>query len=143
MNGRLSRAQLIDLALVRYFQPQDAGRIDAALEAFHPDARFTIYPDGTCWQGHAAMRAMYAAVFARHGRIDRRVQTIIADPAAQRIAASFEVTFTPASGPARHMRNVNIWMVEAGRFRSAEVYTAGSGFLPAQDGAMMPTQSGQ
>ena len=143
MSAGLDRDGLIDLALVRYFKPLDAGRIDVALQAFHADASFTIYPDGTCWHGHAALRTMYQAVFARHGRIDRQVQTIIADVAAQRIAASFLVEFTPPAGAPRRMRNVNIWIVDSGLFRSAEVYTAGSGFLADDGPARMVTQSGQ
>ncbi len=59
----LSRAELIDLAINRYFASVDAKNLDAALACFHDEALFCVQTAFTRHSGKAAIGRMFEDFF--------------------------------------------------------------------------------
>jgi uncharacterized protein (TIGR02246 family) len=128
----MTREELIDLALNRYFKRLDARDFEAALSCFQDDATFTVYPVQKRSAGKAAIRAFLEGVLARHASVDRRVREVAADEASQTIIASFEARFTSHAGHEDVMFNVNVWQVRDGLFQTVSVYVSSASFLGDQ-----------
>ena len=122
------RDQLIELTIHTYFDAVDERRMDDALDLFHDDATFTLYPSGTVHRGRKEIAGMYEGIFARHGHPERKTIDICCDPVAGLVTASFQAEFVREDGTSLFLNNVNIWRVEDMKFRWIKVYTSNPAF---------------
>ncbi len=125
----LSRDQLIDLALHRYFAAVDRKDMDAALACFHDEALFTVQTSHTRHAGKAAIVRMFEDFFAAYATIVHRDFTCTVDAAHGRIAASFEAVLTGHDGTVTTLNNTNFWRLRDGRFQDVHVYMSGANVL--------------
>lgn len=125
----LSRDELIDLALNRYFAAVDRKDMDAALACFHDEALFTVQTSHTRHAGKAAIARMFEDFFATYATIIHRDFTCTVDAEHGRIAASFEAVLTGHDGTVTTLNNTNFWRVRDGRFQEIHVYMSGANVL--------------
>jgi ketosteroid isomerase-like protein len=125
----LSRAELIDLALKRYFANVDAKNLEAVLDCFHDEALFTIQTEFTRHAGKAAIRRMFIDFMSAYETIVHKDFTCTVDEVNGRIAASFEAVLTAADGSSVSFFNTNFWRIRDGKFQEVYVYFSGQNVL--------------
>lgn len=125
----LSRADLIDLATVRYFGQVDAKNMAAVLDCFCDEALFTVQTSFTRHAGKAAIGRMFEDFFGAWASIVHKDFVVTADAANGRIAASFEAVLTAADGSQTRLHNTNFWRLRDGRFQEVYVYMSGANVL--------------
>jgi ketosteroid isomerase-like protein len=125
---RVIEEDLIALVL-RYFSAVDRGDLEAILDCFVPEARFTIATYDTVYKGRdSGIRGMFERLQTRytcvwHGNFDHVVQ------APNRIASRFQVRNTLPDGSLRVKNNCNFFALRDGRFESVQVYMSGDNSL--------------
>lgn len=122
----LSHAELIDLALHRYFARVDAKDLDAALACFHDEALFCVQTAFTRHSGKAEIRRMFADFFASYQTIVHQDFVCTVDEKHGRIAASFQAVLTGHDGSVTRLLNTNFWRVRDDRFQEVYVYMSGA-----------------
>ncbi len=122
----LSRAELIDLALQRYFARVDAKDLDAAMACFHDEALFCVQTAFTRHSGKAEIRRMFADFFASYQTIVHQDFVCTVDEKHGRIAASFQAVLTGHDGSVTRLLNTNFWRVRDDRFQEVYVYMSGA-----------------
>jgi ketosteroid isomerase-like protein len=125
----LSREQLIDLALNRYFGNVDAKNLDAVLDCFHDEALFTVQTEFTRHAGKGAIRRMFIDFMGAYETIVHKDFTCTVDEVNGRIAASFEAVLTAADGSKVSFFNTNFWRIRDGKFQEVYVYFSGQNVL--------------
>ena len=125
----LSREQLIDLALNRYFGNVDAKNLDAVLDCFHDEALFTVQTEFTRHAGKGAIRRMFIDFMGAYEAIVHKDFTCTVDEVNGRIAASFEAVLTAADGSKVSFFNTNFWRIRDGKFQEVYVYFSGQNVL--------------
>lgn len=125
----LSRDQLIDLAINRYFARVDAKDLEATLACFHDEALFTIQTSFTRHAGKAAIRRMFEDFFAGWAKIVHKDFIVTVDEANGRIAACFEAVLDGHDGSVTRLSNTNVWRVRDGKFQEVYVYMSGANVL--------------
>jgi ketosteroid isomerase-like protein len=125
----LSREDLVDLAINKYFARVDAKDIEAVLACFHDEALFCVQTSFTRHAGKPAIARMFTDFFAANAAIVHKDFTCTVDAAHGRIAASFEAVLTAADGAETRLRNTNFWRVRDGRFQDVHVYMSGDNVL--------------
>jgi ketosteroid isomerase-like protein len=122
----LSRAELIDLAINRYFANVDAKNLDAALACFHDEALFCVQTAFTRHSGKVEIARMFEDFFSGYQTIIHKDFTCTVDEKNGRIAASFEAVLTGHDGSVTRLFNTNFWRVRDGRFQEVYVYMSGA-----------------
>lgn len=122
----LSRAELIDLAINRYFANVDAKNLDAALACFHDEALFCVQTAFTRHSGKAEIARMFEDFFGSYETIIHKDFTCTVDEKNGRIAASFEAVLTGHDGNITRLFNTNFWRVRDGKFQEVYVYMSGA-----------------
>jgi ketosteroid isomerase-like protein len=125
----LSRAELIDLAIHRYFANVDAKNLEAVLDCFNDEALFCVQTAFTRHAGKAELRRMFEDFFAAWQSIVHKDFTCTVDDKNGRITASFEAVLTAADGSQVQFFNTNFWRVRDGRFQEVYVYFSGENVL--------------
>lgn len=125
----LVRADLIDLALNRYFARVDAKDMEAVLACFHDEALFTVQTSFTRHAGKPAIRRMFEDFFSSWATIVHKDFTVTADEKHGRIAASFEAVLTGHDGQVIQLFNTNFWRIREDRFQEVHVYMSGTNVL--------------
>jgi len=125
----LTRAELIDLALKRYFGQVDAKNIEAVLDCFNDEALFCVQTEFTRHAGKAAIRRMFTDFMGAYETILHKDFVYTVDEVNGRIAASFEAVLTSADGSSVSFFNTNFWRIRDGRFQELHVYFSGQNVL--------------
>ncbi len=126
----LSRAELIEFALNKYFARVDAKDMDAVLDCFHDTALFCVQTAFTRHSGKAEIRRMFEDFFASYAVIIHRDFTCTVDEANGRITASFTAELHDAQGNVTLLENTNFWRLRPGpdgaKFQEVYVYMSGA-----------------
>ena len=122
----LNRAELIDLALKRYFANVDAKNMDAVLDCFHDEALFCVQTAFTRHAGKAELRRMFTDFFDSWTTIIHKDFTCTVDEKNGRISASFEAVLTAEDGSVTQLFNTNFWRVREDKFQEVYVYMSGA-----------------
>jgi ketosteroid isomerase-like protein len=122
----LSRAELIDLAINRYFANVDAKNMDATLACFNEEALFCVQTAFTRHSGKAEIARMFEDFFGSYANIVHKDFTCTVDGKNGRIAASFEAVLTGHEGNVTRLFNTNFWRVRDGKFQEVYVYMSGT-----------------
>ena len=118
----LTRAQLIDLAIHRYFANVDRKDMEAVLDCFHDEALFCVQTAFIRHAGKAELRRMFEDFFGAWARIVHKDFTYTVDEINGRIAASFEAVLTGHDGRKVTFFNTNFWRIREGKFQEVYVY---------------------
>lgn len=118
----LSRAQLIDLALQRYFANVDRKDMAAVLDCFHEEALFCVQTAYTRHSGKNEIRRMFEDFFAAWADIVHKDFVCTVDEKNGRITASFEAVLTGHDGREVSFFNTNFWRIREGKFQEVYVY---------------------
>ena len=126
----LSREELIDLALNKYFAQVDAKNLDAVLDCFHDEALMCTQTAFARHSGKAEIKRMFTDFMGEWDKIVHKDFTCTVDVKNGRIAASFEAVLTAADGSETHLFNTNFWRIRIGsdgkaRFQEVYVYMSG------------------
>lgn len=125
----LSRAELIELATIRYFGDVDKKNLDAALDCFNEEALFCVQTAFTRHAGKAEIRRMFEDFFGAFETIVHKDFTCSVDEKNGRITASFEAVLTGHDGSVTRFFNTNFWRIRDGKFQEVYVYFSGSNVL--------------
>lgn len=125
----LSRDQLVELAVNRYFASVDRKDLDATLACFNDEALFCVQTAFTRHAGKAAIERMFVDFFSAWKTIVHKDFTCTVDEKNGRIAASFEAVLTAENGAVTRFFNTNFWRVRDGRFQEVYVYFSGANVL--------------
>jgi len=125
----LSRAELIELATIRYFGSVDRKDIDAALDCFHDEALFCVQTEFTRHAGKAAIRKMFEGFTGAYATIVHKDFVCTVDEKNGRITASFEAVLTAEDGSVTRLFNTNFWRIRDGKFQEVYVYFSGANVL--------------
>ena len=124
-----SRAQLVDLAIQRYFANVDAKDMEAVLDCFHDEALFCVQTAFTRHAGKAELRRMFEDFFDAWAQIAHKDFTCTVDEKNGRISASFEAVLTGHDDRKVTFFNTNFWRIREGRFQEVYVYFSGENVL--------------
>jgi ketosteroid isomerase-like protein len=126
----LSRAELIDFALNKYFARVDAKDLEGALACFHDTALFCVQTAFTRHSGKAEIARMFEDFFATYETIIHRDFTCTVDEANGRITACFTAELHDAAGNVTLLENTNFWRLRPGpdgaKFQEVYVYMSGA-----------------
>lgn len=122
----LSRDELIDLAINKYFARVDAKDMEATLACFHEQALLTVQTAFTCHAGKPAIGRMFRDFFDGYQTIVHKDFICTVDEKHGRIAACFEAVLTGHDGQITRLHNTNFWRVREGRFQEVYVYMSGA-----------------
>lgn len=126
----LSRADLIDFALNKYFARVDAKDLEGALACFHDTALFCVQTAFTRHSGKAEIARMFEDFFASYETIIHRDFTCTVDEKNGRITACFTAELHDAQGNVTLLENTNFWRLRPGpdgaKFQEVYVYMSGA-----------------
>lgn len=122
----LSRQQLIELAVTRYFASVDQKDLEATLACFHDTALFTVQTSFTQHVGKDNIRRMFGDFFASFKTIVHRDFTCTVDAKNGRITANFSADLVGYDGTCTVLDNTNFWRVRGDRFQEVYVYMSGA-----------------
>jgi ketosteroid isomerase-like protein len=122
----LSRAELIDLAINKYFANVDAKNMDATLACFNDEALFCVQTAFTRHAGKAEIGRMFEDFFGGYKTIVHKDFTCTVDEKNGRISACFEAELTGDDGSVTRLFNTNFWRVRDGKFQEVYVYMSGA-----------------
>jgi ketosteroid isomerase-like protein len=122
----LNRAELIDLAIQRYFANVDAKNMDAVLDCFHDEALFCVQTAFTRHAGKGELRRMFTDFFESWQTIIHKDFTCTVDEKNGRISACFEAVLTGHDGSVTRLFNTNFWRIRDGKFQEVYVYMSGA-----------------
>lgn len=125
----LSRAELIDLALIQYFGNVDAKNMDAVLNCFHDEASLCVQTEFTRHAGKEAIKRMFTDFMGAFETIVHKDFVCTVDEKNGRITASFEAVLTGADGTETRFFNTNFWRISGDRFQEVYVYFSGANVL--------------
>lgn len=125
----LSRSELVDLAITRYFGNVDAKNMAAVLDCFNDEALFTVQTAFTRHAGKAAIQRMFEDFFDAWETIVHKDFTCTVDEKNGRITACFEAVLTAADGSQVQFFNTNFWRIRDGQFQEVYVYFSGENVL--------------
>ena len=133
----MTRAELIDFALNKYFARVDAKDMEGALSCFHDTALFCVQTAFTRHSGKAEIRRMFEDFFGAYETIIHRDFTCTVDEANGRITASFTAELHDAAGQVTLLNNTNFWRLrpsepgspEGSKFQEVYVYMSGANVL--------------
>ncbi|WP_295529494.1 nuclear transport factor 2 family protein [Novosphingobium sp. Chol11] len=125
----LSRAELIELATIRYFGSVDRKDMEAVLDCFHDGALLCVQTEFTRHAGKAAIRKMFEGFMGAYASIVHKDFVCTVDEKNGRITASFEAVLTGDDGSVTRLFNTNFWRIRDGKFQEVYVYFSGANVL--------------
>ena len=125
----LSRAELIELATIRYFGSVDRKDMEAVLDCFHDGALLCVQTEFTRHAGKDAIRKMFEGFMGAYATIVHKDFTCTVDEKNGRITASFEAVLTAEDGSVTRLFNTNFWRIRDGKFQEVYVYFSGANVL--------------
>ena len=125
----LSRAELIELATMKYFDRVDAKDISGVLDCFHDEALFCVQTDFTRHAGKSEIGRMFEDFFGAWKTIVHTDFLCTVEDKHGRITASFEAVLTAESGEVTRFFNTNFWRIRDGKFQEVYVYFSGANVL--------------
>ena len=129
--SKLSRQQLIDLAVHSYFASVDNKNMDGILECMHDDVVATVQTAHVSHTGREGVRKMFETLFSTYKKTWHGDFETTADEENQTVATRFNVTLEKPDGTFDPpMKNCNFFYVEGGKFRRYFVYMDGTSVLP-------------
>lgn len=128
--SRMTRQELIDLAINAYFANVDKKAMEAVLATCHDDCVVTVQPGPTVHSGVDAIRKMFETLFSSYDKVWHGDFEVTADEENQSVSARFNVHLEDAAGNVTRLSNCNFWYVEGGKFRRYFVYMSGQNVLP-------------
>jgi hypothetical protein len=126
---QLSRAELIELATIRYFGSVDRKDMAATLDCFHDGALLCVQTEFTRHAGKAAIGHMFEGFFGAYASIVHKDFVCTVDEKNRRIVASFEAVLTGDDGSVTRLFNTNFWRIRDGKFQEVYVYFSGANVL--------------
>lgn len=121
----LNRAELIDLAITRYFANVDAKNLDAVIACFHDNATITIQTAFAVHNGKENIRRMFVDFMGAYKTIIHKDFRCTVDERNGRIAASFVAQNEDHQGNWTTLNNTNFWRVRGDRFQEVHIYMSG------------------
>ena len=125
----LSRAELIELATIRYFGSVDRKDMAATLDCFHDEAMLCVQTEFTRHVGKAAIGKMFEGFMGAFATIVHKDFVCTVDEKNGRITASFEAVLTAEDGSVTRLFNTNFWRIRDGKFQEVYVYFSGANVL--------------
>ena len=122
----LSREELIDLALNKYFASVDAKNLDAVLSCFHDNAMLTVQTAFAVHSGKENIRRMFVDFMDSFETIIHRDFTTTVDAKNGRISACFIAELEDSEGNTTLLYNTNFWRVRDDKFQEVYVYMSGA-----------------
>ena len=122
----LSREELIDLALNKYFASVDAKNLDAVLDCFHDNAMLTVQTAFAVHSGKENIRRMFVDFMDSFETIIHRDFTTTVDAKNGRISACFTAELEDSEGNTTLLYNTNFWRVRDDKFQEVYVYMSGA-----------------
>jgi uncharacterized protein (TIGR02246 family) len=123
----------IDIVTKRYFDGVDNKQMEQVLDCFTEDAILTEVTSSTVHHGKAAIRAMFAKLFADFSEIWHGNFVHTADPRTNAINSQFTVLITPVGGSELRYENCNRFYLKGDRFHRVYVYMSGENLLKEGD----------
>lgn len=131
MSSKMTREDLIDIVVNRYFANVDAKNLQATLDCFNPDVVFTIQSAFHTHTGRdTGVKTMFETLSASypkkiwHGNFRH-----IVDVERGHIASQFDVELIDAQDKLTKLSNCNFFWLENGKFKTVYVYMSGSNVL--------------
>ncbi|TAM41310.1 MAG: nuclear transport factor 2 family protein [Rhodanobacter sp.] len=129
--SKLTRQQLVDLAVDKYFGNVDKKNMDAVLACMNEDTVVTIQTDHLDHKGIKGVRKMFETLFSTYKKTRHYGFEVTADAENQTVATRFNVTLEKPDGTFDPpMKNCNFFYVENGKFRRYVVFMDGTSVLP-------------
>jgi len=122
----MSRKELEDLALNKYFASVDAKNLDAVLDCFHDDAMLTVQTAFAVHSGKENIRRMFVDFMDSFETIIHRDFTTTVDAKNGRISACFTAELEDSEGNTTLLYNTNFWRVRDDKFQEVYVYMSGA-----------------
>ena len=121
----LSRDELVDLALNKYFGNVDAKNLDAVLDCFHDNAMITVQTAFTVHDGKDNIKRMFEDFMGAWETIIHRDFTCTVDETNGRITACFTAELVDSEGNITLLYNTNFWRIRDDRFQEVYIYMSG------------------
>ena len=122
----LSREELIDLALNRYFASVDDKDLDAVLDCFHDNAILSVQTAFKVHSGKENIRRMFVDFMGSFETIIHKDFTTTVDAKNGRISACFTAELDDSAGNTTVLNNTNFWRVREDKFQEVYVYMSGA-----------------
>ena len=122
----MSRKELEDLALKKYFASVDAKNLDAVLDCFHDNAMLTVQTAFAVHSGKENIRRMFVDFMDSFETIIHRDFTTTVDAKNGRISACFTAELEDSEGNTTLLYNTNFWRVRDDKFQEVYVYMSGA-----------------
>ena len=123
----------IDIVTKRYFDGVDNKAMNQVLDCFTEDAILTEVTSATVHDGKAAIRAMFAKLFADFSSIWHGNFVHTADPDSNTVNSQFTVLITPNGGDELRYENCNRFYLKGDKFHRVYVYMSGDNLLKEGD----------
>ena len=121
----LSRDELVDLALNKYFGNVDAKNLDAVLDCFHDNAMITVQTAFTVHDGKDNIKRMFVDFMGAWETIIHRDFTCTVDETNGRITACFTAELVDGEGNTTLLYNTNFWRIRGDKFQEVYIYMSG------------------
>jgi len=118
----LSRSELEDLAINKYFGNVDNKNLDAVLNCFQDTAVFTVQTAFTVHEGKEGIARMFRDFFDSYETIIHRDFVCTIDEKHGRIVARFIAELVDEQGTTSFLENTNFWRIRDGKFQEVYVY---------------------
>ena len=122
----MSRDELIDLALNKYFANVDAKNLDAVLDCFHENAMLTVQTAFAVHSGKDNIRRMFVDFMDSFKTIVHKDFTTTVDSKNGRISACFTAELEDHDGSITVLQNTNFWRIRDDKFQEVYVYMSGA-----------------
>ena len=122
----MSRDELVDLALNKYFANVDAKNLDAVLDCFHENATLTVQTAFAVHAGKDNIRRMFVDFMDNFKTIVHKDFTTTIDSKNGRISACFSAELRDHNGSITVLKNTNFWRIREDKFQEVYVYMSGA-----------------
>ena len=121
----LTRDELVDLAINRYFGNVDKKALDAVLDCFHDNAMITVQTAFAVHAGKENIRRMFVDFMGAWKTIIHRDFTCTVDEKNGRITACFTAELEDEDGNWTTLHNTNFWRIRGDKFQEVYIYMSG------------------
>jgi ketosteroid isomerase-like protein len=121
----LSRDELVDLALNKYFANVDKKDLDAVLDCFHDNAMITVQTAFAVHDGKDNIKRMFVDFMGAWDTIIHRDFTCTVDETNGRITACFTAELVDSDGNTTLLYNTNFWRIRGDKFQEVYIYMSG------------------
>ena len=121
----LSRDELVDLALNKYFGNVDKKNLEAVLDCFHDNAMITVQTAFTVHDGKDNIKRMFVDFMGAWETIVHRDFTCTVDETNGRITACFTAELVDSDGNTTLLYNTNFWRIRGDKFQEVYIYMSG------------------